>query len=480
VTKRPQKAVAGLSQTRRTVAPWDSYAGAADEIRFHKESFEMRRSATIRAGLLALAIALLAAPVAMAQVTGLYYQEAEKEGRIYVFNTPEKYKAWQESGDMGTSITLVGRGPNGETVVAENETAADLYFYKHDLPGYDRPTPKPAAPAAFPKTTIGGRVYADVTNKEIEDKGTGIKSNDSGTGVDVKRFYFTVTHDFNAVWAAQFQSDIGDKPTGSRRYDVFVKKAYIQAKISPAATFRLGSADTPWVPFVEGLYGYRYIETTITDRLSFGTSADWGLHFLGKSGIVSYQLSAVNGKTYSDPARSKSVDFEARVSAEPVKGLTLGVGGYSGKRGNETDAVPARHTAERLDVLVAYVADRYRFGGEYFTADNWNTVTFASDDSSDGYSAWFSVGLDKANTKAIFGKYESANPSKDLKPALEDTYFNLGLHWRLNKSFAAALVYKNEEVEGGTLSTGNGTIGSGVAGKKGEYNEFGLWAVYDF
>lgn len=104
----------------------------------------MRRSATIRAGLLALAVALLAAPVAMAQVAGLYYQEVEKDGRIYVFNTPERYKSWSESGEIGTAITLVGRGPNGETVVAENETAADLYFFKHNLPGYDRPTPKPS------------------------------------------------------------------------------------------------------------------------------------------------------------------------------------------------------------------------------------------------------------------------------------------------------------------------------------------------
>lgn len=107
----------------------------------------MLRSATFKAGLLALVFALTAASAATAQVTGLYYQEVEKEGRIYVFNTPEKYQLWQQSGDMGVSLTLVGRGPNGETVVAENETAADLYFFKHNLPGYDRPTPKPASPS---------------------------------------------------------------------------------------------------------------------------------------------------------------------------------------------------------------------------------------------------------------------------------------------------------------------------------------------
>jgi hypothetical protein len=110
----------------------------------------MPRSAKLLAVLVVL---FLAAAAAGAQVTGLYYQEVEKDGRIYVFNTPERLAQFQQSGDMGVAITLPGRGPNGETIVAENETAADLYFFKHNLPGYDRPTPKPEAPAF----TVGWR-----------------------------------------------------------------------------------------------------------------------------------------------------------------------------------------------------------------------------------------------------------------------------------------------------------------------------------
>ena len=441
----------------------------------------MRRTSMLTACLLALLMALLAAPAAKAQVAGLYYKEVEKDGRIYIFNTPERYKSWEQSGDMGTAVTLINRGPNGETLVAENETAMDLYLFKHNLDAYERPTPKPAAPSAYPSTKIGGRVFADFTDKENKDKGkTGgaAKSSDSGVGVDVKRFYFTVTHEFDPIWSAQFQSDIGDQ--GARRYDVFVKKAYIQAKVSPAFTFRIGSADTPWVPFVEGLYGYRYFETTLTDHLSFGTSADWGLHVLGNAvdNKLGYQLSAVNGRTYSNPSRSKSVDFEGRVSFQPVKGFTLAAGGYSGKRGNDTDATPARHTAQRTDALVSYVNDKVRVGGEWFEAKNWNTVTSASTDKSDGYSLWASFAA--TPQLAVFGRYDNANPSKDLKPALEFTYSNLGVQWRFNKSVAAALGYKVAEVKGGTLGTRNGTIGSAVAGKKGEYNEIGVWAVYDF
>ena len=105
----------------------------------------MRRN-LFRAAVLALVLGS-AAVAASAQVTGLFYKEVEKDGRVYVFNTPEIYKMWTEGGEMGVSITLIGRGENGETVVAENETAADLYFFRHNLDGYDHPTPKPATPA---------------------------------------------------------------------------------------------------------------------------------------------------------------------------------------------------------------------------------------------------------------------------------------------------------------------------------------------
>ena len=128
------------------------------------------RKATLSLVCLAVLATLFTAPAA-AQVTGLYYQEVEKDGRIYVFNTPERYKSWSEGGEIGTAITLIGRGPNGETVVAENETAADLYFFKHNLPAYERPTPKTVPPAFTVswkdgKTTIESKsARLDISNR---------------------------------------------------------------------------------------------------------------------------------------------------------------------------------------------------------------------------------------------------------------------------------------------------------------------------
>jgi hypothetical protein len=436
----------------------------------------MRGKALFKAGLLALALALSAAPIARAQVAGLYYQEVEKDGRVYVFNTPERFHSLEASNDIGTAVTLVGRGPNGETIVAENETAMDLYLFKHNLPAYERPTPKPSKPADFPANKFGIRVYTDATSKSNKDDATGIKSGDSGTGVDVKRTYFTFTHQFDPMWSATFQSDIGDQ--GAKRYDVFVKKAYVEAKVTPLAVFRLGSADTAWIPYVEGIYGLRYVEQTITDHLSFGASADWGFHVTGSSPLVQYQISAENGRGFSNPSRSKSVDFEGRISLTPIQGLNLAVGGYSGKRGLETDAVPARHTATRQDALIAYNTGLFRVGGEWFEAKNWNNVTTAATDKSDGYSIWGQVNVNP--TWAVFGRYDSSKPSKDLKPNLEWTYYNAGLQWTVNKAFAASLVYKYADVKGGTLGTGNGTIGSVNANSKGKYSEIGVWTVYNF
>jgi hypothetical protein len=441
----------------------------------------MRRATLFTAALVTIAMALATfavGPAAHAQVTGLYYKEVEKDGRIYVFNTPERYASWEASGDMGTAVTLIGRGPNGETIVAENETAMDLYLFKHNLEAYERPTPKPAAPAAYPSNKLGIRVYADATSKSNKDQGTGVKSGDSGVGIDVKRTYFTFTHEFDKVWSALFQSDIGEQ--GQRRFDVFVKKAYVQAKLSDAASFRLGAADTAWIPFVEGIYGMRYFEQTITDHLSFGSSADWGFHFTGKAvaNKLSYYVSAENGRGFGNPGRSKTVDFEGRVGCEPIKGLNLAVGGYSGKRGQETDAAPAKHTATRGDALVAYSTDRFRVGAEYFQAKNWNQVTLVPKDKADGFSTWAQFKINPMNM--VFARYDNADPSKDLKPQQEFTYYHAGFEHRFNKAMAAALGWKHAEVEGGTLSTGNGTIGSNVRGRKGKYDEIGVWAVYDF
>jgi hypothetical protein len=90
----------------------------------------------------AAASALLAtAGPALAQ--GLYYKEIRRDGRIYVFNNAAEAERFEKTGEMGIGITRPGTGPNGETVVGDNERALQLFYFKH---GLSEVVPEPQPP----------------------------------------------------------------------------------------------------------------------------------------------------------------------------------------------------------------------------------------------------------------------------------------------------------------------------------------------
>jgi hypothetical protein len=64
---------------------------------------------------------------------GLFYAEEKKNDRIYVFNVKANWERFMASGETGTGLTRIGVGPAGETVFADNETALELFFFKHGI-----------------------------------------------------------------------------------------------------------------------------------------------------------------------------------------------------------------------------------------------------------------------------------------------------------------------------------------------------------
>ena len=293
-------------------------------------------------------------------------------------------------------------------------------------------------------TTIGGKMYFDYTNIDQSNSKTG-KTNASGTGIDVKRFYLSVTHQFDDIWSANLTTDF-NYVSNDGETNLFVKKAYVQGKFNQAAVLRVGSADMPWIPFVENYYGYRYVDPTLTDRLKYANSADWGINMsgdLGQRKTLNYSVSAVNGNGYKNPSRSNSVDFEGRVGFVPFEGMVVALGGYTGDRGQDLENVNTIHTAQRFDVMVAYAGARFRAGGEYFTASNWGNVLNPLADKADGYSFWGSVNLPAKFS--LFARYDHADLSKDINPSARNEYYNAGVQYELNKGFQLALVYKHEK-----------------------------------
>jgi hypothetical protein len=337
----------------------------------------------------------------------------------------------------------------------------------------------------FANTSISGKAFVNVSN--IHQTSTDLAGNktenaQNGTQTELKRFYFGVDHKFNDVFSANLTTDFRYNANGtSKDVLIYVKKAFVQAKLSPALWVRVGSADLPWVPFVEGLYGYRFVENTLIDRTKFGTSADWGVHAGGTfgNGLVNYAVSAINGAGYKTLSRSSdTVDLEGRVSVNPVKSLTLAVGGYTGKLGKSAANLPGSatpHTATRFTALAAYTDKRIRAGVEYFTAKNWNNVNSSLSDKADGWSAFGSFAF--TPKIAAFGRYDWEKPSRDLNPAMKDHYFNAGLDYKPIGPLDLALVYKHERTNRGLLATSNGTIGGAAHG---DYDEIGLFGQVAF
>lgn len=403
-----------------------------------------------------------------------------------------------------------------ETVAGISNAQADAATAKTQVATFT----KDAGTKWYSNTSISGRMYFNASN--ITQKSDG-KTVGKSTAFDIKRFYFGVDHKFNNIFSANLTTDVslisnnfssaGTTAAGATGTafpktvgeTLYIKKAYLQASLSKAINFRAGAADLPWVPFDEDLYGYRFVENTLIDRTGFGTSADWGVHAFGTlaGGHITYAIAAIDGAGYRNPLRSKTIDFEGRIAAN-YKGFTAAVGGYTGKRGANTDnpytpANPAAaatpvplqldtnvntlHTAQRFDALVAYVSPRFRLGGEYFYAKNWNRVTSVTEDTSEGYSGWGSVYF--AKQFSLFGRYDHVRPSKHLGvPELKESYFNAGLNWEPVKIVDLALVYKRDRVANGYFSPSNANPSNAafaIGGRDhGSYDEIGIFGQFRF
>lgn len=361
-----------------------------------------------------------------------------------------------------------------DSIKAANESTRDAVAREakeriaSDNAAASAPAPKPPT-GWWNDTAISGRMYYNISN--IDHKSNGVSQSDKGTGFDIKRFYLGVDHKFNSIFSGNITTDFTyDSTAGATQ--IYIKKAYIDAKLDPALDIRLGSTDLPWVPFVEGIYNYRYVENVVIDRTKFGTSADWGVHASGNlaGGLVQYAVAVVDGAGYKHPFRSKSVDVEGRINVN-YQGFVAAVGGYTGKLGKDVQAgAPTYHTASRFDALAAYVGHGFRVGAEYFNASGWNDVTAVTGNRSDGYS--FFGSYDVMPMWNVFARYDSVKPKKTTAPLLKDEYFNVGITYSPVKIVDFSLVYKHDKAVNGTISTSNGTIGGSTSGS---YDEMGLW-----
>jgi Phosphate-selective porin O and P len=376
--------------------------------------------------------ALMIAPIAEAQGS-LFYQEIEKDGRIYVFNTPKTVEIFTKSGSMGVAITVLGQGPNGETVVAENETALDLYNFKHDRPGYVRPAVKPAAPVVPTSLKVGdgelkfGLLLQGwyVADGSPVGSGTSWLGNNTGNNTfRIRRAEIKLSGKITRDWGFEVMLD----PSKQQNFTVTTTPATGVGTAACSGTDCKLLQDLGVTFF--GLKGHEFtlgqkkialteegvrssseldfaeraqVTRTFSDRRETGFfyKGEYGEHFGALASITNGTASNVNDDS------NDTLFFAGRFDVKPLPGLMFGLSG--GTSGGETSA---HFTRNRWGTHVKYDGPDdlpLGFRAEYLRATDGAA---AGDLNRDGFYATLLYTLARQYQLAF--RYDEINNNKDV------------------------------------------------------------------
>jgi hypothetical protein len=341
----------------------------------------------------AACVALTASPL-LAQ--GLYYKEVPKDGRIYVFNTAANADRFEKSGEMGVGITRLGAGPNGETVIGDNERALQLFFFKHGIsePVADPPPPAPAAAA----WKISGYVFGDYylfaanNNTKFENQ----------HGFWLRRAYFTYDHNLSPKFTTRLRFEVNSNgKLAGGALTPYVKDAYLRWTFYGRQQVTFGIQPSLSFDYVESVWGLRHIEKTPLDLYKWDSSRDLGVTVSGPlndANTVKYAVQFGNESgSGSETDKFKSMRVAARYEANP--GFTLE--GFFSQFDRDRNA-------DRLtgQVFAGYRAKRARLGAQYSVQKRKAaTGTTAADVTMNLFSGFGVVDL-KPNKSSLFARVD--------------------------------------------------------------------------
>jgi len=278
-------------------------------------------------------------------------------------------------------ITMVGFSPLAFAGGAQldNKSLIDVLQAKGILSKTDVKSIKHNNESKF---KFGAKLFIDAKNARRKKNNV---TDTSTNSVDLTRAYLTARYYINDTWKVRVTTDVslenglkdsfGKPITGQKKNNnVFLKYAYIQGDLAPAASLRFGVIHTPWVDYEEQdrLWGHRYVSLVLVDQLGIEASADAGIGIVGKvlGGLLHYQFGEFNGGGYANITGTKALDFSGRIGSEPIKDLTLDFQFRNGYRGQKkfSGGVTTNPAGKQnmYQGMVTYGIGRdYRIGANY-------------------------------------------------------------------------------------------------------------------
>lgn len=316
----------------------------------------MYRTHGARAVLTLMLVLLVGATSALAQ--GMYYKEITKDDRIYVFNVPANAERFEKTGEIGTNITMTAAGPNGETVIGDNERALELFFFKH---GISEPVPQapatPPPPPPPPPYRFTGLVFGDYYAIAKNH----LPAWENQHGLWLRRIYFTYDHTFNPRLTTRFRLEAnsnGKLQGGS--LNPYVKDAYVKWTVHGRQALTLGIQPSLTFDYIESVWGLRHIEKTPLDLYRMDSSRDTGVTLAGPlNKAQTFKYAAQYGNESGNNAEAdkfKGYRFATRYETNP--GFTAELMLAQFQRDKDAD----RTTAQ---IFAAYRAANARVGVQY-------------------------------------------------------------------------------------------------------------------
>jgi hypothetical protein len=429
----------------------------------------------------ALLLGLAVATSSWAQ--NMFYREVEKDGRLYVFAVMSSFEPFEKSGEMGKSITRLGYGPNGQTVVFDSEDAINLYNFKHNLPGEVFAKPKEAPkPKQEPVAKVGGTIFADYTYQDGPKITDSDKNSIHFSTFEVRRAYINVTGDISSFLSYRITPDItarfttatavvglppGATVTASTSLDgslVYrLKYAYGQFNldgetghgpflhVTHGTWIRFGQQQTPFVDFMEGIYRYRFQGTIFEEREGFLSSSDVGAsgRFVLPKDYGDIHLGYYNGDTYSRAEINDQKAFQIRGTLRPLPGMNI-LKGFRATYFYDHDS-PLRNGERTRQVLSFTFENKYVNAGYDLNWDKDRAGLGKAEIKGEGWTLW-------ATPRTSFGlealiRYDHLKPNTNapnapLAGAVKSRFIIGPAYWlKVKAPLATAILLDYEEVK---------------------------------
>jgi hypothetical protein len=257
--------------------------------------------------------------------------------------------------------------------------------------------------------------YGDHFNTGKVGQLTADQNISNANGLRLSRAYLTILGKASDEFSGKLTLDeaYSDPTAPNGRGNVFVK--YLYGIFTPAKdiAIRFGLTETPWIPYEESLWEYRFVSETAPDYEGFMPSSDWGVAIVGSlfNNLIDYHILGSNGEGYQAQQNGRGYAAAARIAFN-IKPFIFNIFGMDESMHN---GIPD-YNPKRAIAMLVYTNKLLRVAGDWIWADDHITPVDqekAKFNHGYGYEFWGFLRIPGEEKLRIFARYLNMKPNGD-------------------------------------------------------------------